>query len=602
MSSPATETGTPTGGSGRLESWKEIAAYLGRDVRTVQRWEKKEGLPVRRLQHDKLGTVYAYKSEIDEWREQRTSLPEEAAGNEANGHTDASAAESVETHVPAFRSARRTWLRVGAAVCLALVAVAAWIVRQVQMRPTTPPGRISIAVLPFTNLSGDPQQDYFTDGMTEELITQLGTLHGDRLHVIALASSMTYKHSDKTPRQIARELKVDYVLNGTVRRDGNRVRIAAHLVHASSDAALWNESYDRDLRDILGLQSEVADAIARSISLRLDTQTRRSRPVNPESYEGYLKGRFFWNKRTAEDLYRAIREFEAATQKDPEYAPAYVGLADCYALLGSAEMGALAPNAAMPKAKAAAAKALSLDAGLAEAHAAMAYVNLVYDWDWAAAEAEFKRAIALNPAYATAHQWYALYFNALGRTPEAIAELTTAQELDPRSPAIRSALSEAYYLGRQYDRAAAESKEALQLDPRFVLGYLTLARTYLYAGKPDEALAVFDQAKAVSAMTPAMSMFEADAWARKGDNGPALKMVSALMTARNTGYVPALYIAGLYTSMGDRAQAFHWLDQAFQERCEYLIYLNHDPMADTLRPDEHFRLLIEKLALPPGKI
>lgn len=583
----------------RLESWKEIASYLGRDVRTVQRWEKAEGLPVHRHVHERQGSVYAFRGEIDEWRAGRDVSALAEAGEDATPIPETEANEIPADNV---RETGKRRLLIWAAVLVAVVAALSLVTwRVLRSRSAAQPhGPVMIAVLPFENLSGDPAQEYFSDGMTEELIVQVGRLHAEGLNAIAVGSSMAFKHSSKPLAQIARELGAAYVVQGSVRRSGERVRVAAHLIRAADNAHLWDESYDRDLRDVLALQAEVAQAIAGGISANLGSAARPARAVNPGAYEAYLKGRRDWNRRTPEDLNRAIAEFREATQIDPDYAPAYVGLADSYELLGSAEMGALPPREAMPLAREAALRALALDPQLAEAHASLAHIKLIYEWDFAGAEGEFQRAIALNPAYATAHQWYALLLNAQGRPAAALEELQRARELDPLSPAVRSAVAEAHYLARQYDRAEAEARQALQLDPNFVLALLNLGRAQEQQGRVAEAVATFERARELTGQGPAMSMFVAHARAAGGDREAARRILSYLLQLRkqNTVYVPALYIATVYTALGDNDEAFSLLQQALDERCEYLIYLRRDPMADGIRSDARFARLLQQGGLP----
>ncbi|MGH3429109.1 MAG: tetratricopeptide repeat protein, partial [Mycobacteriales bacterium] len=486
--STSPEPGTPE----RLESWKEIAVFLRRDIRTVQRWEKTEGMPVHRHQHDKLGSVYAFKNELAEWQRQRSTSPDDVSDDELKDGASEQSSAVAAAGVPESRQpkAESHVARYVLLVVFAIAAVAStyFLIRQAALEPSTP----KILVLPFANLSGDPAQDYFSEGVTEELITELGE-QSDSMRVTALGSSLAYKGSQKTPQQIARELKVDYVVTGTVRRAGDRVRISAHLMRTRDEAHLWDNSYDREISDILNVQTAVAAAITEGIRLKLPPRRGSPRVVNAKAYEEYLHGRFAWNKRTPEELNRAIGYFQQSIAADPKYASAYAGLADCYLLLGSAQMGALPPRVAMPQAKDAANKALALDPNLAEAHASLAHIKLIYDWDWKGAETEFRRAIALNPGYATAHQWYALYLNAVGRTPEAIEQLDLAQELDPLSPTIQTAIAEAWYFGRDYQRSEAAARKALELDPEFALGYLVLGRTLEQEQKLDDAIAAYQR-------------------------------------------------------------------------------------------------------------
>lgn len=598
----------------RLESWKEIAAYLNRDVRTAQRWEKAEGLPIHRHLHDKQGTVFALRQEVDAWLTGRRLLGEEGGHGhdvEAPEHgppgpgaaeAEASPQERLEgspTPNPAAASLRGPvavplilWFLV---VVLLVAGVFTLAHRLGRFRPGP-----AVAVLPFANLGEDKGQEFFSDGFTEELITQLGQQQGQGARVVALRSALGYRNTEKRPRQIARELGVDYLLRGSVRRAGDRVRVTVHLVRGADETHIWDHSYDRDVRDVLMLQRDVADAIARGISLKLDTGRPAPRTVVPEAYVAYLKGRFLWNRRTPRELYRALEQFQAAARLDPTFAPTHVGMADCYALLGSAEMGVLAPKEAMPLAKRSVMAALELDPHLAEAHASLGHIRLIYDWDWDGAEASFQRAIELNPGYATAHQWYALYLNARGRSEDALAELRKAEALDPISPAVKSAVAEAHYFARRYGEAVAASQRALELDPTFILGFLNLGRALEMQGRHDEAIVALRQGWELSGRAPGMTLFLGHAYATKGDRKTAREMLTLLQNPPVHGqqamYVPALYVAGLQGGLGDREGELQNLQKALEERCEYLIYLDREPMADPIRQDPRFKALLKAVA------
>ncbi len=590
----------------RLDSWKAIAVYLRRDIRTVQRWEKTEAMPVHRHVHDKLGSIFAFKSELDEWQRGRSAVSSEAdPGSEAVNGSVAAEPQSPETPAPETAAPLthgwRWWaLRIVAMLVGAVLLYGIIDAGKSLFRPTV--GSATISVLPFKNLSGDPAQEYFSDGVTEELITYLGR-QSSTLRVTSLGSSLAYKGTQKTVRQIGRELGVEYVVQGSVLQSGGRVRINAHLVRTKDEAHLWDESYDRRMSDILSLQSEVAEAIVQGISMRLSPRRPLPRSVKPEAYEAYLMGRYFWNKRTPEALNNAIRYFQRTTQVDPGYAPAYAGIADCYLLLGSAQMGVLPPRTAMPAAKEAALKALALDPNLAEAHASLAHIKLIYDWDWAGAEQEFRRALELNPGYATAHQWYALLLNATGRTTEALAQLRTAESIDPLSPAIKAGIAEAYYFARRYDQSIAASRQVLELDPNSVLGLLSLGRAQEQKGDYGAAIVTFTQGWDLSGHAPIMTMFLGHAYALRGDREHAKQMLKLLTDAASKPdqpqYVSSLYIASIYTGLGQLDQAFAALEKAADERCEYLIYLDREPMADALRPDPRFQQFLSAHGLKP---
>jgi TolB-like protein/DNA-binding winged helix-turn-helix (wHTH) protein len=339
----------------------------------------------------------------------------------------------------------------------------------------------SLAVLPLENLSGDPSQEYFSDGMTDELITELGQI--GELRVISRTSVMTYKGARKPLPQIARELNVDAALEGTVLRSGNSVRITAQLILASNDRHLWAHSYEVGLRDIFSIQQQVARSIAEQVRIKLNpneqTQLNRSKAVNAEAYEAYLKGRYFWNKRTTEGLKKAVDYFNQSIEKDPICAQAYSGLADSYALMGDWEYGVLAPAEAFPKAKAAATRALALDNTLGEAHTSLAFVLDLFDWDWQAAEREYKQAIDLSPSYATAHQWYTWHLIVLGRNDEAIAEMRKAENLDPLSLIISADMADVLLVARRYDESIQQSRKTMEMDPGFAVSHYELRQAFV---------------------------------------------------------------------------------------------------------------------------
>lgn len=531
----------------RLDSWKEIASYLRRDVRTVQRWEKNERLPIHRRVHQTLATVYAYKNELDAWWQ----------ANESTVQSQLQAG-AVETHVPL------------------------------------------LAVVPLRNLSGDPEQEYFSDGLTEELIAQLSRVNPDQLGVIARGSAMKYKNSSKGVDQIGRELGADYILDGSVRRSNQRVRISVQLVAARDQVHLWTENYDRDLHDILELQSEVAEAAANHIAITISKKERariaRTAAVNPAAYEAYLRGRFFWNRRSEDGLRRAVQLFEQAVSSDLDYAPAHAGLADCYALLASIAIAAIPPNEAMPKAKAAARKALELDPGLAEAHVSVAYAALFYDWDWSAAETSFKRALELNPGYATAHQWYAEYLTTAGKFDDAIGELARARELDPLSLVIPTALASVYYYQHLYDRTIEECERVLEMDAAFVPAWLNLTRAYLQKKLYRRAISELERARKISEGNAALTMTLAVTLALAGKRAAANEILDSLKRLARGRYVPAFCFAAIYSALGDLSQALRWFTKARDERCEYLAYLSREPVADLLSGDARFAAI---LPVPP---
>jgi TolB-like protein/Tfp pilus assembly protein PilF len=472
-----------------------------------------------------------------------------------------------------------------------LSILAVWVFRSHGGSPTV---IRSLAVLPLDNLSGDASQDYFADGMTDELITDLAQISA--LRVISRTSVMVYKGARKPLSEIARELNVDAVVEGTVLRSGERVRITAQLIQAPADKHLWAESYEGDLHDTLALQKEVASAIAGQIRIELTPKEqaglKNAKVVNPEAYEAYLKGRYFWNRRTADGLKRAVDYFDQAIQKDPNYAQAYAGLADSYDLLGDWEYGVLAPNEAYPKAKAAAVKALELDNTLGEAHASLAFSLDVFDWDWGSAEREFRRAIALNPGYATAHHWYAWHLSEMGRNSEAIAEMRKAENLDPLSLIISADMAELLLVAHLNDEAIEQSRRTVDMDPNFAIAHYELGQAFVQEHSYNEAIAEFHQAIELSGGSIPCTSNLAYAYAVSNKRNEAVKILNDLKT-RSTHN--ASEIALMYVGLGEKDQAMKWLERAYEEHFNPSILLR--PAFDSLRSDPRFQDLVHRIGL-----
>jgi len=457
----------------------------------------------------------------------------------------------------------------------------------------------SLAVLPLANLSGDPQQEYFADGMTEELITTLGKLSA--LRVISRTSAMRYKKTDKSLPQIARELNVDAIVEGSVLRSADRVRITVQLIQAQKERHLWAESYERDLRDVLALQSEAARTIANEIKIQVapQVQTRlaSARTVNPEAYELYLKGRYQWNKRTAEGLKKSLEYFQQAIQLDPSYALAYSGVADSYTTLGNS---ALVPGVEVyPKAKAAATKAVEIDESLAEAHTSLAMILFFYDRDHAAALKEHQRAIDLNPNYATARHWYALDLVCMGKNAEAIREIEQAQRLDPLSPRIGANAILVLYLGRKYDRAIVEARKALELEPNDTAAHEYLGQTYLQMRRYQEALAAFQESQSLPRADSGIPALLAAAYAANGNRERAVKMLDDLKQRSKREYISPYEMATAYVFLGEREQAFAWLHKGIDVYDGWTELLKVDPALDPLRSDPRFQDLLRRMNFPP---
>ncbi len=455
----------------------------------------------------------------------------------------------------------------------------------------------SLAVLPLENLSGDASEDYLADGMTEELITDLGQISA--LRVISRTSVMTYKSARKPLAQIARELNVQAVVEGSVLRSGEHVRITAQLIQVPADRHMWAQSYEGDLRDTLTLESRVARDIADQIRATLDRQEQaeleKSQAVNPEAYEAYLKGRYFWNRRTADGLKRAITYFNHAIEIDPTYARAYSGLADAYALSGDWEYGVLSPQEAFVHATAAAKQALALDDSLGEAHTSLAFALDLYAWNWVAAEAQYRQAIALSPGYATARLWYAWHLIVMGRPGEGIAELRKAESLDPLSLIISADLADALCIAHQYDVSVQQSKKALELDPNFAVAHYemgqALAQKHLY----DEAIAEFRRAIALGGHSGAFDSNLAYVYAVTGRKDEALEIVGELEAPHDQNPSANANVALIYVGLGDHDQAMSWLNKAYEARFNPSILLR--PAWDPLRSDARFKDLMRRIGL-----
>jgi TolB-like protein/DNA-binding winged helix-turn-helix (wHTH) protein/Flp pilus assembly protein TadD len=486
------------------------------------------------------------------------------------------------------------WKMAGVCMVVVLAIIAVWLLYSRK----SPSREIrSLAVLPLENLSGDASQDYFADGMTDELITDLAQIRA--LRVISRTSVMQYKRVHRPLAEIARELNVDAVVEGTVLRSGDRVRITTQLIQVPAERHLWARSYEGDVRDALALQSQVAYAVAEQIRVKLNPQEQaalKKKAVDPEAYEAYLKGRYFWNKRTANGLKTAVAYFEQAIDQDPNYAAAYSGLADSYALMGDWQYAVMTPKEAFPKAKAAAVRALELDNMLSEAHNSLAFVLDGFDWDLDAGGKEFRRAIELNPGYATAHHWYAWRLALLGRFDEAIGEMKKAQSLDPLSLIINADLAELLMLAHSYDESIQQSRKTIEMDPGFALAHNQLAQAYLQKHLYDEAIVELQKAIQLSGDSPAFIANLARAYVASGKRSEAVRLLRDLKKRSNRIYSNAAEIAVIYASLGDTDQAMNWLERGYQERFNPGVLLR--PGFDPLRSEKRFQDLRRRVGLP----
>src|SRR6266478_3137756 len=570
--------------SERLDSWKEIAAYLRRDERTVRRWEQ-EGLPVHRHAHKRKATVYGYRSEIDVW------------WNDGHGQV-----ELVETATAGQRW-RVVWWAVAGLVLLGvgLGLNVVGVRDRLLGRPLA--GEItSIAVLPLKNVSGDPAQDYFADGMTEALITELGKI--STLQVISHQSVLSYRQTGKPAPQIARELNVKALLEGTAIRAAGKVRITVNVVQP--ERHLWAESYEFDQQDILAVQGEVARGVARQIRVKLMPQEQArlatSHRVDPEAYEAYLLGRAYsYKAMTRTSWARAKEYFEKAVEKDPAYAPAYGSLAVLY-IHSNRGSTTRDPRDLRVQARQWAEKALKLDGTLAEAHTALARVAQ-QEWDWATADQEYRRAIEFNPSYPVAHIWYSQYLWAMQRFEESVAEAKRAQQLDPVSPFVNTWAGAAYFYAGRTDEGMASMQKALELDPSFSDASLVLARAYLAQGMYERAISELQKVRMLNEKESLVLGALAHVYARAGQREEALKLLGELkrIEADERGFVPPFGIIWAYAGLGDKEQAFAWLERSYQEHHDRIVWLNVDPLLEPLRSDPRFHDLVRRVGLPTAK-
>jgi TolB-like protein/DNA-binding winged helix-turn-helix (wHTH) protein/lipoprotein NlpI len=494
-------------------------------------------------------------------------------------------------------------LAVAVLVIAALIAVVKWPRPQTQSSPQKAElsRRIVLAVLPFENLTGEEAQDYFSDGLTEEMIAQLGRLDPKEISVIARTSAMHYKHSSAKMDQIGRELGVRYILEGSVRRDSTKVRINAQLIEAGTQTPLWTKEYDRELTNLLAVQAEIAHEISDEIQLTFGkpaVNTPASKPaLTPQAYQAYdlyLRGLFFWNKRTVPSFELAIQDFQQATEKDPNYAPAYAGLANCYTLLSSYSIAP--PSKYMPKARAAALSAVKLDDTLPEAHVALALIVENYDYDWDTAEREYRRAIALNPNYATAHQWYAEMLTWRGRFDEALRESENARRLDPLSLIIATDYAAIFYYLRQYDQAIEKFREVQEMDPDFSRAH-QIIDVYIQKGRYSDALADLEKWRRTSGVGPHLWRISTCLYCQMGQTDKGKKELEKLEAANRKQPIDpsALVVANL--CVGNKERALEWLERAYAQHSNAMTTLKVDPVYDPLRSDPRFQELLRKVGL-----
>jgi TolB-like protein len=459
--------------------------------------------------------------------------------------------------------------------------------------------RQRIAILPFQNLSGDPNQEFFSDGLTEEMIIHVGRLQPSELSVIARTSVMPYKGSPKGIQTIGQELQVDYVLEGSVRRFNDRARISAQLIQVEDESCLWSETYERELADVFTIQHEVARKIGASLAFELLPEQRPEPVAAPTTsalaHEAYLYGRFMWNRRTEQSVLEAMRQFREALKIDQGYALAHAGLANCYGMLGW--YGTLSSKEAGEKATAAVHRALQIDSSLAEAQCSLALVKFWYEWDWAAADIAFRRAIERSPNYAAAYHWYGAYLNAMGRFDEAECTYSRVSELDPMSIAVEKAAADTFLYRREYSETIARLRTIIDRKPRFFSAHFDLGRAYLFAGKYVDAIQSLETAIELSGNLAGMAAL-GSALARAGRKTEATAILEDLKNPVSQRNISPFGVATILLALGDCEQAFQYLDKAFESRCFWLVYLDVDPSFDSIRPDPRFCSLLKRMGFP----
>jgi TolB-like protein/Tfp pilus assembly protein PilF len=547
-------------------------------------------MPVHRHLHHKRGSVYALSSELDAWRQGRKLRSEE----EQELALEAAGAGGRQMTVPRGRR----WLILGSAVVVLAVSVAYFATRM-RAKDASRAKIRSLAVLPLQNLSGDPSQDYVADGMTEELIGRLSRIHG--LRVISRTSTMHFKNTQLSVPEIAKMLAVDAIVEGSLVQEGHQIRVHAQLIRAATDEHIWAGEYQREYHSILEVQEEVARNIVEQIELNLTPEERArlaSRPpVDPQAYENYLKGRYYFNQRTEDALHKSIASLQQAITSDPGYAPAYSGLAEAYAMLGF--RGGFPSKDALSGAKKAALKAIELDDALAEPHASLAFIAETYEWDWPAAEREYKRALELNPDYAQAHNWYGGYLTYTGRFNEGVAEAMRARELDPLSLPLNNALAGRLLVAGRYDEALRQVQTTLELDEHFAPAHQTLGWVYLRGGKQDDAIREFQNAlELAGAADTDIQLDLGFAYAVSGRTAEARRILASLQRLHQQGIVPAASLATLYGALGESNEAFVWLEKAYQERDPQLTYLKTGRRFEPLHGDPRFGQFVRRVGFP----
>ena len=548
----------PLSPADRLDYWQEIANYLGREVRTVQRWEREKSLPVRRLSGDREDNqprVFAYKSEIDAWvaRQSGRDLP------------SASFAPATDT---------------------------------VDKRSRRDSSVLRVAVLRLENTGGNPDTEFLSDGVSDSLITRLSQLSS--LRVVSRASVVRYKGHAIDPAAVGRELDVDAVLTGRMVTRGNALSISLELIDIRDNSVLWAGRYNRGIDDLVTVEDEISQSVAEKLEGKLTGRSHTLLPrrsmQNPEAYRLYLKGRYYWNKRTGDAVKKGLDHFHQVIERDPVYGLAYAGIADSYSMLVFNNM--ISPRDGLPKARAAATRALEIDESLAEARSSKAFVKLFYDWDWAGAEREFQSTFEVDPNYSIARQWYAMELAALGRHEEAVRETERGLEIDPLSLSINSTSSLLLYFVRQYEEALKQGLATIDLDPNFFASHFVTGLALEQTGQLDKAITEFRKSADLSGRCPLFVGAYGHACAAAGDKDEAQKAIAELQDTSVRKYVSSFAVAAVHAGSRNKVLTLDWLERAHDERAAWMIFLNVHPYFDFLRAETRFQNLLTKIGLP----
>jgi adenylate cyclase len=566
-----------------LDSWKAIAAYFGRTVKTCRKWEHELDLPVHRLDDSPKAHVFAYADELDRWKEGKR-LPERIR---------------MAPGLTGLGRKARVWLIAAAAVIL--LVVAGLLVRLTRLGEKSPSPQTvkSVAVLPFVDLGPDRAQEHLGDGIADILINALSRVEGVRTP--ARTSAFYFKGKDVTPGEIGRKLRVDWILEGSVQVYERKLRVVASLLNASDGYQLWTERYDRNPVDIFAIEDDIALSVIKALQIRLSaadkSQVTRHGTNNPEAYELYLKGQHYRNKGRL--FYRqAIESFEKALEKDPNYAQAHAGIASCYYWIGN--VGFMRAHEVYPKAKQAALKALEIDGSLAEPKRVLASIKMIFDWDFSGAEHDIRQAIEQNPADAGLHACYTDLLSALGRHDEALVEARLTEEMDPLSIVLNGSVMNAYYYARKYDLALQALKRRLELDPYILGTQLGLIVVNLALGRYEEAKAANERKREIVRSPPARADHDywsgiIEAWA--GNQARARLILANVKDDMKKSYLPSDFCVCIHAALGDIDEAFAWLEKAYEERDCILYLLKVHPLFDPLRSDPRFAGYLRRMGL-----